>query len=209
MRRLSVVALALASGIVARAEELPAGVTYGGTLEPRGSPRGQLQWLVLEIASAWATCDAEKMAALVHDDIDLSFPTTRLKGRAAVVEDLDHFCGPNVSNRATEVSFWLPADAFYIDERAGRVAVEIQFRATRGGQRQVVNDVWIATVRDDRFSIIKEYLDGRVRDLQAQGVLTYDTDAPFLTPWPPRSEAWRDCFPIVRAAPVNACPAQR
>ena len=44
------------------------------------------------------------------------------------------------------------------------------------------------------------------RDLQALGVLTYDWDAEFLTPWPARTEAWADCFPIVRAAPTNSCP---
>lgn len=208
MRGLLTMALTLVCGLAAQAAELPSGVSYGGALEPRDSPRGQLQWLILDVASAWATCNPERMAALVNDDIDLSFPTTRLQGRQAVVDDLDHFCGPNAANRATDVSFWLPEDAFYIDERLGRVAVEIQFRATRSGQRQVINDVWIATVRDGRFSIIKEYLDGRVRDLQAQGVLTYDADAPFLTPWPPRTETWRDCFPIVKAAPVNTCPAQ-
>lgn len=209
MRHLATMALAALGAASVQATELPPGVSYGGTLEPADSSRGKLQRLVLEVASAWATCDPERMAALVNDDIDLSFPTTRLHGREAVVEDLADFCGPDAPNRATEVSFWLPADAFYIDEQAGRIAVEIQFRATRRGQRQVINDVWIATVRDGRFSIIKEYLDGRVRDLQAQGVLNFDTDAAFLTPWPPRTEAWRDCFPIVRAAPVNTCPPQQ
>jgi hypothetical protein len=56
--------------------------------------------------------------------------------------------------------------------------------------------------------VLKEYLDGRVRDLQAAGVLTYDWDAEFLTPWPERTEAWAECFPIVRAAPTNACPPE-
>ena len=127
-------------------------------------------------------------------------------GVSAVLHDLDNYCGPQARRPPEKTSFHLPADAFYIDLDAHRVAVEIQFRELRGGRQQVTNDVWIVTIEDGRFKVLKEYLDGRVRDLQALGVLTYDWDAEFLTPWPARTEAWADCFPIVRAAPTNSCP---
>lgn len=183
-----------------------ANVTYGGPLATRDTPRGALQWAILDMAKAWADCDAVLMGGLIADDIDFSFPTTRLRGRAAVLEDLAGYCGDQAEAPPETVSFYLPDDAFYIDLERQRVAVEIQFREFRRGRQQVTNDVWIATIKDGRFTVLKEYLDGRVRDLQAAGVLTRDWDAPFLTPWPPRTEAWADCFPIVRAAPINSCP---
>ena len=183
-------------------------VSYAGELEGRDTPRGAMQWAILDMAKAWADCDPELMDRLIADDIDFSFPTTRLEGRSAVLHDLDIYCGAEAKRPPEEVSFYLPPDAFYIDLENDRVAAEIQFRELRSGRQQVTNDVWIATIEDGRFTVLKEYLDGRVRDLQALGVLTYDWDEDFLTPWPPRTEAWKDCFPIVRAAPTNSCPPQ-
>lgn len=183
-------------------------VTYDGPLDSRDTPRGALQWAILDMAKAWADCDPVAMDELIADDIDFSFPTTRLQGRNAVLEDLAAYCGDQAANPPETVSFYLPDDAFYIDVKQQRVAVEIQFREFRRGRQQVTNDVWIATLADGRFTILKEYLDGRVRDLQAAGVLTYDWDADFLTPWPPRTEAWADCFPIVRAEATNQCVPQ-
>jgi len=183
-------------------------VRYGGPLEARDTPRGAFQWAILDMAKAWADCDGDLLGRLVADDIDFSFPTTRLKGRAAMQEDMAAYCGAKAKNPPKDVSFHLPPDAFYIDLEAGRVAVEIQFREFRRGRQQVTNDVWIATIAEGRFTVLKEYLDGRVRDLQHLGVLTYDRDALFLTPWPERTEEWKDCFPIVAAAPTNSCPAK-
>jgi hypothetical protein len=82
----------------------------------------------------------------------------------------------------------------------------VRFRTTRKGLRQVVNDVWVATLRDGEIVVLKAYLDGRAKGLQAQGDLALEESPAFLTPWPPRTEAWRDCRPVVAAAPANACP---
>jgi hypothetical protein len=183
-------------------------VSYSGPLEPRDTPRGSLQWAVIDMAKAWADCDPVSMGELIADDIDFSYPTTRLKGRDAVLEDLAGYCGAHATAPPEAVSFHLPDDAFYIDVEQQRVAVEIQFREFRRGRQQVTNDVWIATLENGRFKVLKEYLDGRVRDLQSAGVLSYDWDAEFLTPWPERTEAWAECFPIVRAAPTNTCPPE-
>ena len=205
MRRLSF-SLVLALLAPAALSEPYPNVRYAGPLEPRDTPRGAVQWAFLDMARAWADCDLDLMAAIVTDDVDFSYPTTRLQGREALLADLDGYCGEAAAAPPEEVAFHLPDDAFYVDLETGRAAVEIQFQEVRNGRRQVVNDVWIATFRDGRFAVMKEYLDGRVRDLQAAGVLTYDADAPFLTPWPPRTEQWEACFPIVRAAPINDCP---
>ena len=158
-------------------------VIYTGTMEKRGSLRGQYQQLMLNIAHIWADCDVDLMRRTLSADVDFSYPGRRLIGIDAALADLDGFC-----KVATDRSIYFPKDAFYIDTRNGRIAAEVQFRVTQNGEKQVVNDVWIATVRDGRISVIKEYLDGRVRLLQAEGKLTYGEDAPFLTPWPPRVE---------------------
>lgn len=163
----------------ARAEAGP--VHFEGLREKPGTPRGRLQAVVLDLAQVWAGCDAGLMDRLIAPDVDFSYPGRRIQGREAVLADLAGFCAV-----ATERSIYFPKDAFYIDAARGRVAAEVQFRVTQDGQRQVVNDVWILTVRKGRIAVIKEYLDGRVRHLQAEGVLELGEDAPFLTPWPPK-----------------------
>lgn len=169
------------SGCVSRPPEaLPTGVSYAGALAAPSTTRGAYQRLVLALAGAWASCDEARLTATLTEDVDFAYPARRFVGLDAVLVDFRAFCAV-----ATERSFYFPRDAFYVDTQAGRVAAELQFRATIAGQRQVVNDVWIATVREGRIAIIKEYLDGRVKTLQAQGVLSFGEDAPFLTPWPP------------------------
>lgn len=158
-------------------------VIYTGPIEKRGSTRAAYQQLILNLAHIWADCDADLMRRTLSVDVDFSYPGRRLEGIDAALADLDGFC-----KVATDRSIYFPKEAFYIDTRNGRVAAEVQFRVTQNGEKQVVNDVWIATVRDGRISVIKEYLDGRVRHLQADGTLTYGEDAPFLTPWPPKAE---------------------
>jgi ketosteroid isomerase-like protein len=187
----------------AEAAEMRPNVAFVGALEPEGGRRALMQQLVFDFAAAWANCDHDAMRRAMAPDVDFSFPTTRIVGLDGVLADLDLFC-----SYSRDTSVWFPADAFYIDESVGRVAVEVQFRTTRKGLRQVVNDVWVATVRDGRIVVLKEYLDGRVKDLQAQGVLELEESPAFLTPWPPRTQAWKNCFPIVAAAPTNACPPQ-
>lgn len=156
-------------------------VRYDGPMERAGSARGRYQKLILDLAAVWASCDRELMRQTLSADVDFSYPGRRIRGIDAVLDDLAGFCAV-----ATDRSIYFPRDAFYIDPANGRIAAEVQFRVTQNGQKQVVNDVWVATVRNDRIAVIKEYLDGRVRHMQADGTLTYGEDAEFLTPWPPR-----------------------
>lgn len=199
--RLAALVSALAAQQAAALEEVRPGVFFAGEPEPAGGARAAMQGLIFDFATAWADCNTAAAAGAVAEDIRFAYPTTSYQGVDRLIEDIETFCA-----MASDVSFYFPADAFYIDESVGRIAAEVQFRAFQRGARQVVNDVWIATVRDGRIAILKEYLDGRVKDLQADGVLTLDESPAFLTPWPPRTEAWSACFPVVRAAPVNACP---
>ena len=39
-------------------------------------------------------------------------------------------------------------------------------------------------------------------------VLELEESPEFLTPWPPRTAEWAECFPIVKAAPINTCPEE-
>lgn len=189
--------------LAAPAAEMRPNVVFVGPLEPEGGLRGAMQQRIFDFAAAWANCDHDAMRRAMAAEVDFSFPTTRIIGLDGVLADLDLFC-----SYSRDTSVWFPADAFYIDESVGRVAVEVQFRTTRKGLKQVVNDVWVATLRDGKIVVLKEYLDGRVKDLQAQGVLELEESPAFLTPWPPRTEAWKNCFPVVAAAPTNACPPQ-
>lgn len=193
--------LALSAGAATAQEEVRPGVFFAGEMEPEGSDRAMMQTLIFELATAWADCNSDAMTGAVAEDVKFSYPTTAYEGLDTMLADLDTFCG-----MATDVSIYLPEDAFYIDTENGRVAAELQFRAFQRGSRQVVNDVWVASIEDGKITVIKEYLDGRVKDLQAQGVLQLEESPAFLTPWPPRTEEWAECFPIAKAAPINTCP---
>lgn len=189
-RRIASPLLLLAAGIAtlgvsvaAKAQPPQPSVTYAGAIEKRGTERARYQQLILDLAHIWADCDAALMRRTLSVDVDFSYPGRRIIGIDAALADLAEFC-----KVATDRSIYFPKDAFYIDPRNGRIAAEVQFRVTQNGQKQVVNDVWIATIRDGKIAVIKEYLDGRVRHMQAEGILTYGEDAPFLTPWPPRVE---------------------
>lgn len=190
--------------IALSAAEVRPGVEFSGTIEEAGSPRAQFQDLILDLASSWASCNSDLMAKTVAPDVDFSYPTSHITGVDAILADLKLFC-----EQASDTSIFLPADAFYIDTETGRVAAELQFRTFQRDNRQVVNDVWVATVEDGHISVIKEYLDGRVKNLQAQGILQLEESPEFLTPWPPRTEAWKDCFPVLKVEPTNSCPAPK
>lgn len=178
------IALALGGCVARRPMALPAGVTFAGRLERPGTVRAAYQRRLIDMAQVWTGCDAALMRRTLSATVDFSYPTNRVIGIDAALADLAAFC-----KVARDRSIYFPADAFYIDVRNRRVAAEVQFRVTQDGRRQVVNDVWIATIDDDgRIAVLKEYLDGRVRHLQADGVLTYGADAAFLTPWPPRAD---------------------
>lgn len=198
---LTAIAATLALPTPGAAQEVRPGVTFAGTVEPEGSDRAMMQNLIFDLATAWAACDVDAMTGAVAENVRFSYPTTAVEGRDAILSDLQLFC-----EQASDTSIYFPADAFYIDTETGRIAAELQFRTFQRGNRQVVNDVWIASVEAGAITTIKEYLDGRVKDLQAQGVLQLDESPEFLTPWPPRTAEWEACFPIARAAPVNTCP---
>lgn len=201
LKQVTATFLCIAPTLLHANEEIRPNVFFAGEMEPEGTPRAQMQSLIFDVATGWADCNAESMSAAVSEDVQFSYPTTAYSGEDKILADLEAFCGA-----ATDVSIYFPADAFYIDEATGRIAAEVQFRAFQRGSRQVVNDVWIATVEDGEITIIKEYLDGRVKSLQALGVLELEESPEFLTPWPSRTPEWESCFPVTTVTMSGTCP---
>ena len=131
--------------------------------------------LVYKHALAWQTGDIQLLDEVLHQDVIFAYPGRRLN-KQQTLEDLqyfrDHF-------KNTEVYI----HNIIIDKN--KVAVEWQFATTKTetNQRQVVSDAIIAEVKDNKFIIWKEYLDGRVKLLQADGILALEEGKePF--PWP-------------------------
>ena len=111
----------------------------------------------------------------MHEDVVFAYPGRRLN-KEQTLEDLDFF---RKSFNDTKV---------YINEiiiEGSNVAVEWQFASTKieTGDRSVVSDAIIGEIKDGKIIVWKEYLDGRVKNLQASGELEFEEgQEPF--PWP-------------------------
>ena len=137
--------------------------------------------MVQQHADAWADGDVVLLNGLLHDDVVFAYPGRRLN-KQQTIEDLlyfkDHF-------KDTKV---------YIKEiiiDGDNVAVEWQFATTKTetGKRQVVSDAIIGKVKDGKFIVWKEYLDGRVKLLQASGELFLEEgEEPY--PWPLKTDKY-------------------
>lgn len=133
--------------------------------------------MVADHARAWETGDENLFVSLLHDDLVFAYPTQRLN-KTQAIEDFRAF-----QKAFSETRVYVHRVIVDRDD----VAVEWQFATTNTAtkKRQVVSDAIIAHVRDGRFDVWKEYLDGRVKFLQADGNLLLDEGLePF--PWPRR-----------------------
>lgn len=135
--------------------------------------------LVHEHAKAWETGDEALLNKVLHPDVVFAYPGRRLT-KEQTLEDLRLFAGAYTDTKV------------YIHKvivNGNEVAVEWQFATTNKatGKREVVSDAVIAHVRDGKFDVWKEYLDGRVKGLQAEGKLELEEGKePF--PWPKKIE---------------------
>jgi uncharacterized protein (TIGR02246 family) len=135
--------------------------------------------LVQRQASAWETGDETLLDEVLHDDVVFAYPGRRLNKEQAL-EDLRAF-------RAAYSNTKVYIHTVVID--GDNVAVEWQFATTKNetGKREVVSDAIIAKVKDGKFISWKEYLDGRVKLMQAEGTLELEEgEEPF--PWPNKIE---------------------
>jgi ketosteroid isomerase-like protein len=143
----------------------------------------QRQEVVVEMvrshAVAWETGNKELLASLLHSDTVFAYPGRRLN-KLQTLEDLEFFKNNYIDTKVYIHNIVVDGDM---------VAVEWQFATTdkKTGQREVVSDAIVAKVKDGQFLIWKEYLDGRVKGLQAEGKLEFEEGSePF--PWPAKKQ---------------------
>jgi len=138
--------------------------------------------MVLEHAKAWETGDEKLLDSLLADDAAFAYPGRRLD-KSQALEDIRYFKDNFLDTKVYINSIIVHGD---------NVAVEWQFATTNkaSGKREVVSDAVIATIRDGKFVSWKEYLDGRVKGLQAEGKLELEEgEEPF--PWPAKTSLYK------------------
>lgn len=131
-------------------------------------------------AKAWETGDEDLLSILLHEDTVFAYPGRRLN-KEQTLEDLRYFRDEYVDTKVYINTVVVDGDD---------VAVEWQFATTKKstGHREVVSDAIIGKVKDGQFIVWKEYLDGRVKGLQADGTLMLEEgEEPF--PWPEKAKS--------------------
>ena len=131
--------------------------------------------LVYKHAKAWESGDADLLNSILHDDVVFAYPGRRLNKSETLQDLLDY----NKSFEKTKIY----VNKIVVDGED--LAVEWQFASTsiKTGNRTAVSDAILGKVKDGKIIIWKEYLDGRVSRMQANGSLALEEgDEPF--PWP-------------------------
>ena len=131
--------------------------------------------LVYKHAQAWETGDVKLLDLVLHDDLIFAYPGRRLNKQETILDLMDY----NRSFNNTKI---------YINRiiaDGDDFAVEWQFASTsiKTGNRTAVSDAIIGKIKDGKIIVWKEYLDGRVSRMQANGTLALEEgQEPF--PWP-------------------------
>lgn len=139
----------------------------------------EIREMVQAHARAWETGDEELLATLLHEDAVFAYPGRRLS-KEETLADLRFF-----RDAYTDTKVYI--HTVIID--GNDVAVEWQFATTKKetGKREVVSDAIIGKVQNGQFIVWKEYLDGRVKGMQAEGTLQLEEgEEPY--PWPLRTQ---------------------
>ena len=131
--------------------------------------------LVHKHAKAWETGNLELLDSVLHKDVVFAYPGRRLNKQETLADLVDY----NKSFKDTKI---------YISKIIANgedLGVEWQFASTsiKTGNRTAVSDAIIGKVKDEKIIVWKEYLDGRVSRMQANGTLALEEgQEPF--PWP-------------------------
>ena len=139
----------------------------------------KVRQMVEDHARAWETGDEELLDSLLHEETVFAYPGRRLN-KEQTLEDLRFF-----RDAYTDTKVYV--HTVVVD--GNDIAVEWQFATTKKetGKREVVSDAIIGEIKDGRFIVWKEYLDGRVKGMQAEGTLELEEgQEPF--PWPKKIE---------------------
>jgi ketosteroid isomerase-like protein len=134
-----------------------------------------IERMVEDHARAWETGDEKLLSELLHEEVVFAYPGRRLN-KEETLADLAYF-RDNYSDTKVYIN------RVIVD--GNHLAVEWQFATTKKetGKREVVSDAIIGEVKDGKFIVWKEYLDGRVKGLQAEGKLYLEEgEEPY--PWP-------------------------
>jgi hypothetical protein len=198
-------------------------VEDGTILYPESTIEGKMQ----KIAFSWAYSyvgafeNFEKaiktLNSITYDDSQLYYPSPfgYVTSRKAIIEDITGF-----AKQDAKASVWFPANGWCFDKilKQGVVGsdnkkkdfynftVEVQFRQTLTNDINIcTNDNWSFFIDSnvEKFYQIKEWLDGRVRRLQAENVnntptLILDYNNINVIPWPPIFPGKEDCInPVI------------
>ena len=139
----------------------------------------KVEQMVNDMARAWETGDELLLDSILHEDSVFAYPGRRLT-KEETLEDLRFF-----ADAYTDTKVYIHT----VVVNGNDVAVEWQFATTKEdtGKREVVSDAIIGKIKDGKFIVWKEYLDGRVKGMQAEGSLELEEGMePF--PWPARIE---------------------
>ena len=131
--------------------------------------------LVLKQAKAWETGDIGLLDSVLHDNVVFAYPGRRLSKQETLADLIDY----NKSFKDTKIYI----SKIIVDGED--LGVEWQFASTniKTGNRTAVSDAIIGKVKDGKIIVWKEYLDGRVSRMQANGTLALEEgQEPF--PWP-------------------------
>ena len=131
--------------------------------------------LVNRHAKAWETGDVKLLDSVLHEDAVFAYPGRRLNKQETLTDLVDY------SKSFKDTRIYISKIIIDGDD----VAVEWQFASTsiKTGNRTAVSDAVIGRIKDGKIIVWKEYLDGRVSRMQANGTLALEEgEEPF--PWP-------------------------
>ncbi len=129
-------------------------------------------------ARAWETGDMELFNSLLHENLIFAYPGRRMNMQETVKDFIEY--NKSFSNTKIYISKMII--------NRDDLAVEWKFASTniRTGNRTAVSDAIIGKIKGGKIIVWKEYLDGRVSGMQANGTLKLEEgEEPF--PWPKKS----------------------
>lgn len=168
-----VIGIAIAT-VEAACVTLGAGCAAAGALADTVERR-TVQQLVQSHATAWETGDTALLREIIHDSAIVAYPR-HLMDKEGWLRELAAFSKMNTDTRVYVHGIVVDGLDF---------ALEWQFATTEveTGIRTAISDAIIGRVEEGRIIVWKEYLDGRVLELQRAGELELREGMEPL-PWP-------------------------
>ena len=194
-------------------------VENGTKIYPKCSKKGKMQQIAFNWASIYVNSisnfnnSIELLKKISYTDSELFYPSSfgYVTSQSEMELDIKGFSDGYASG-----SVWFPKNGWSFDttkksgivgsnskkEKYYQFTTEVQFRQTSNSSvKACTNDCWsiYTNTKISKFYQIKEWLDGRVRRLQAENVngsttLTFDYDNINTMPWPPITPGKENCI---------------